>query len=598
MHNKIVTDKYIDAVIPAHVKDVATLDHCIAGIRKNIKNIRRIIVVSKEKYTKRAEWFDEKLYPFSFAEISEILNHQNVGWNYQQLLKLYSVLIIPNISQQVLIIDADTVFYRSVEFVDEDGKALYNLSKDKNLYESKFHNEILVHIANIAPQIAVKIPELFGEDAKNNKERANQFIKKLNFRSDEDFKNANNLESGICHHMLFEKRVMESLFSTIESNFKGEEFYKVFLKNRQSLFGVAEYNLYFYFLISHFPDAYKIRILRYKNTSKFYPIIEKIRKKYDYCSYHSYMRGNSYDYTKIYKKLQNIYRKLFLFEQWNIGILNFNIAEIFNKEIDIKWLEEPRKSELHADPFTFEIDDKIYIIFEKYSLMSRRGRIFMAEYRDNKILQQKLLLDNKKHYSYPHVFNDNNKIYVTCESFKTNKLELFELDKKNLELIKIRDIFNNKTVIDPTIFKHHNKYFLFYSDLNQYLNIAYADSLHGEFYDHPKNPVKSDITSSRPAGNIFAIDDKIYRPAQNCSETYGGSIVINEIKILDTNDFVENKVLEIKPKSSYSFNQGIHTISSSNSKTSPIILIDGKRSYYLATKPLITIMRKLKEIAC
>jgi hypothetical protein len=98
MTNQLQSKNFIDVVIPAHIKDKEILDHCILGIKKNVKNLRRVIVVSKEKYTDKAEWFDEKLYPFSFAEISEILNHQNVGWNYQQLLKLYSVLIIPNIS--------------------------------------------------------------------------------------------------------------------------------------------------------------------------------------------------------------------------------------------------------------------------------------------------------------------------------------------------------------------------------------------------------------------------------------------------------------------------------------------------------------------
>ena len=54
----------IDVVIPAHKKDLATLEYAIDGIRKNIADVRRIIVVSKEKYTDKAEWFDEALYPF------------------------------------------------------------------------------------------------------------------------------------------------------------------------------------------------------------------------------------------------------------------------------------------------------------------------------------------------------------------------------------------------------------------------------------------------------------------------------------------------------------------------------------------------------
>lgn len=251
----------IDVVIPAHKKDLATLDYCIEGVRKNIEGVRRIIVVSKEKYSDKAQWFDEALYPFSFKEIGDLVGGKNIGWNYQQLLKLYAVLVIPNISPNVLIIDSDTVFYRKVKFF-ENGIPLYNLSKDQNLEVSDFHQTTFQHIKKILPEIPQKFPK--------------------------KFENA----SGICHHMLFQKHIIEDLFArVVAQSGSADPFYKIFLKTSESAMGVAEYNLYFYFLISCHPDEYKIRILKYKNTSKFSPWIEKLRRKYDYCSYHSYMRN-------------------------------------------------------------------------------------------------------------------------------------------------------------------------------------------------------------------------------------------------------------------------------------------------------------------
>ena len=253
-------EQIIDVVIPAHKKDLATLEYAIKGIRKNILGVRRIIVVSKEKYTDLAEWFDEALYPFSYGEISDLVGGKNVGWNYQQLLKLYAVLVIPNISSNVLVVDADTVFYRKVKFF-EDGLPLYNLSKDKNLEKDNFYQTSLNHIKKILPEIAQKFPKQFENI------------------------------SGICHHMLFQKHIIEDLFSRIENyDAGGREFYKIFLSTAESSCSVAEYNLYFYFLLSCHPGQFKIRTLRYKNTAKFHPLWERIRGKYDYCSYHSYMR--------------------------------------------------------------------------------------------------------------------------------------------------------------------------------------------------------------------------------------------------------------------------------------------------------------------
>jgi hypothetical protein len=253
--------KLIDVVIPTHEKDLLTLNYVIDGVKKNIANVGRIIVVSKKKYTDKAEWFDESLYPFSYKEISDILDGQRVGWHYQQLLKLYASFVIPDICENILILDADTVFYRKVEFFSAANLPLYNLSKDKDLDKSDFQQTTFKHITKILPEIGQNFP-----------------IK---------FKNV----SGVCHHMLFQRNILKDLMQRVENaNFNGGKFYEIFLKNRYNSCGVTEYNLYFYFLISCHPNSYEIRILNYKNTSKFYPWLERLRKKYHYCSYHSYMR--------------------------------------------------------------------------------------------------------------------------------------------------------------------------------------------------------------------------------------------------------------------------------------------------------------------
>ncbi|MFX0093621.1 MAG: hypothetical protein ACFFBD_17855, partial [Candidatus Hodarchaeota archaeon] len=49
-----IPKQVIDVVIPTCEKDLGTLELCIEGCRKNIKALRRIIVISKEKYTDNA----------------------------------------------------------------------------------------------------------------------------------------------------------------------------------------------------------------------------------------------------------------------------------------------------------------------------------------------------------------------------------------------------------------------------------------------------------------------------------------------------------------------------------------------------------------
>lgn len=549
----------IDVIIPAHKKDIHTLNHCIEGIRRNIDSIRRIIVISKEKFTDKAEWFDEALYPFSYQEISDLVFGSNVGWNFQQLLKLYSPLVIPNISENVLVVDADTIFYRKVKFF-EDGVPLYNLSKDKNLESSNFHQTTFRHIQKILPEISEIFP-----------------------------KNFENI-SGICHHMLFQKNIIEELFARVEKHdASGDPFYKIFLKNRENSFGVAEYNLYFYFLISCYPKNYKIRILKYKNTSAFNPLIERLRRKYHYCSYHSYMRKKNKKYF-----LEKI-KELFQLEQWNIGVINFPIHEILQKKLEIKWLNPPRESTFHADPFGFEIDGKKYIIFEDYSRILKRGRIFIADFDGEKLMNKRIILDDKKHLSYPFTFYHGDNVYMTCESSKSQKLNLYLIDKKTIQLKKIREIFSDKGAIDPVIFFHKERFWIFYTTsagADYELNISFSDSLFGEFKDHPKNPVKLDKMSARSAGNIFVANGEIYRPSQNCSNSYGGSIIINRITKLDEENFSEEFVMELKPDPKSEYCSGLHTISQFGNMT----LIDGRRKIFTLQKPVISFLAGFKKI--
>ena len=91
----------IDVVMTCHKKDIETLDLCISSIKKNVKNIRRIIVVSEEKLSNNAEWFAESNYPFNKESISneifkdnnkviEYLNNpkNRAGWIMKQIFNL------------------------------------------------------------------------------------------------------------------------------------------------------------------------------------------------------------------------------------------------------------------------------------------------------------------------------------------------------------------------------------------------------------------------------------------------------------------------------------------------------------------------------
>ena len=91
----------IDVMIPAVAKDIDTLNLCIEGIRENCKQVRRIIVVSDKRLTTKAEWFDEKRFPFDKKVIAKYLfgdgpyatrknlkkPHPRMGWFLQSQMQ-------------------------------------------------------------------------------------------------------------------------------------------------------------------------------------------------------------------------------------------------------------------------------------------------------------------------------------------------------------------------------------------------------------------------------------------------------------------------------------------------------------------------------
>ena len=285
-----------DVVIPAHSKDLTTLEYCIAAAKKKISGVRRVIIVSKERYSDNAEWFDESLFPFSFDFVASCVGDSS-GWYFQQLLKFYAPFVIPDITKNVLILDSDTIFFRKVKMFDDEDRALYNISKDKDIKRKNFDQKVSSHIRTLLPAIAVEnLPKEF------------QAV------------------SGVSHHMIFNREILHDLFRKIEEHDgSGEPFYKIFLKRADHGHSVSEYQIYFNFILIFHRDKIRIRKLRYKNTSDPHIWKYRFRFKYHYCSFHSYLRGTKQGLFK--KNLQKIWNKLFYVEIWNIGIVRKNIAE-------------------------------------------------------------------------------------------------------------------------------------------------------------------------------------------------------------------------------------------------------------------------------
>ncbi len=257
---------------------------------------------------------------------------------------------------------------------------------------------------------------------------------------------------------------------------------------------------------------------------------------------------------------------------WNIGIVDAPIEDFLkNEKPDVKWLDEVSNKEFTADPFGLIHHGKLGIMFEHYDYERKLGEIY-ARVGDR--VEKVMNLD--VHASYPFLIEEKGEIYCVPETNQANEVAIYKAVDFPWEWEKKQVLFKGR-VSDATFFKHDGMWFCFYTLADaphSKLYIRYAKDLFGEWKEHKKNHVKNDVTSSRPAGSIFVHKGKIYRPAQDCSKTYGGSVTISEIKKLSTTVFEEVEIKKIEPYDSYKF--GIHTLSAVNGMT----LVDGKKYSY------------------
>lgn len=259
-----LTNDPIDVVIVTHPKDKTTLELCIDGIRRNCSEVRRIIVVSSEKLTDKCEWFDERQFPFTVSDVALAIgkgsqarsesffrrHYRPAGWYFQQLAKLYSPYVIPGISSNVLVVDSDTIFLNPVTFISETGGGLFCFSR------LRAKRRYLSHAEYFLPNYKRVYPNVYS----------------------------------VCHHMLFQKPILDDLFVQVE-RYHQTSFWKAFCysvdgKKRN---GASEYEIYYNFALNH-TEQVKLRELKWKNSSYLKFINNYKEQGYQFVSFHTYMR--------------------------------------------------------------------------------------------------------------------------------------------------------------------------------------------------------------------------------------------------------------------------------------------------------------------
>jgi len=231
---------FIDVVIPTCAKDLGTLELVIERAKRFVVGVRNVYVVSAQRYTQNARFIPESAYPFAKADVERLIPTHRAGWYYQQLLKLYAFEVAPELSDDVLILDSETIFYKPVRFVDDAGRALYATSDE-------VHPPYYRHMARLVQGLGQALPG----------------------------------RSGIVHHMLMRRGVVRELREHFDWSF----FLAAVDPADYSMSGASEYEIYLCYAFAHHPDTVAVRELRWDLSSRVL-----LESDFDFLTAHAHLR--------------------------------------------------------------------------------------------------------------------------------------------------------------------------------------------------------------------------------------------------------------------------------------------------------------------
>jgi hypothetical protein len=287
----------------------------------------------------------------------------------------------------------------------------------------------------------------------------------------------------------------------------------------------------------------------------------------------------------------------FVLETWNVGFVRMNFRELLDGAplSDVALLPRRELGRYIADPFILSTTPELTLLAEDYTDfgVGRISEVTVREPFGKPEVGLKVRLESRHHMSYPFLFREDGVTYCLPECHQSNGSLLYRYDAG--KFTPVTDLIKGVRVTDGTILFHDGLYWLFCgleNDNDQAnLHIFFSKTLRGDWSAHPLNPVKTDVRSSRSAGAIVLHEGALFRPAQDCSKSYGYGLSINRINHLSVTRFEEVVISNIGPETISRSCKGLHTLSFAGD----LMVIDAK-FHLIGLEPiLVRALRRMKR---
>ncbi|HLO77731.1 MAG TPA: hypothetical protein VK196_14835 [Magnetospirillum sp.] len=259
--------------------------------------------------------------------------------------------------------------------------------------------------------------------------------------------------------------------------------------------------------------------------------------------------------------------------QWNLALVEQPAADIVAHGIRgrVRWLPTPPVWRFLADPFV--LAGRLYC--EHFDYRDGVGQIWSGaiDAQAEPWAKPAPLLREAGHMSFPFAFNAGGADHIVCETWESGGASHYVRDGGWHLSGRIDPGFG--PVVDPALYHDGARWWLFCGHIGRQpdadLYLYHADDLAGPWQPHPLNPVVRDRSGARSAGPLFPAADGLVRPAQDCSQTYGGALTLKVVAELSPTAYVERTIRRIAPLPPW--RGGLHHLCPAGEVT----IVDGKR---------------------
>jgi hypothetical protein len=209
-----------------------------------------------------------------------------------------------------------------------------------------------------------------------------------------------------------------------------------------------------------------------------------------------------------------------------------------------------------ADPFLWQQKNDPFLFCEEWLKTDPHAHIAVMRLsaEGKAVSPSQPILKKPYHLSYPFLFQHEGALYMMPEGGAGRAVEVFQCEEFPHSWRPKVTLMRDLKFADATLLEREGKWWLFITikrgvfALNRDLFVFSADTpLTDKWRPHPCNPVVRGIQCARPAGPVFELGGKWFRPSQNCLVRYGHSLRINEIVHMDNRHYEERLVTEVGP---------------------------------------------------